>query len=160
MQLLAVTALLAASLAQAAQGIQNTDAAGYGGGADKNAGPVPENVKKLGKDMARYQGCFMERLWQDAKSIKCGECDKNKKKGEGSLIDCICRNQDMLSHAIRVNENVCLKSAGTSSAIIKEINSDAAGLGISAMCGAYEAGRPREGEHGGSGGYKPEPKPY
>ncbi|KAJ6625920.1 hypothetical protein Bhyg_17097, partial [Pseudolycoriella hygida] len=77
--------------------------------------PVPGNLKQFGKDISRLAGCFLHRFWNDCKRIHCGD--------NANLADCICNNTAPFS------------------GIIKEIGADIGGLGLSALCGAYEGGR-------------------
>ncbi|PHH90482.1 hypothetical protein CDD83_3549 [Cordyceps sp. RAO-2017] len=144
------------------QQTQQGQQGGYGGtdyhGVDiNNKGPIPENIKQFGKDIARFGGCFLERIWSDSKHIHCGSCKEGTKN---NIVDCVCRNQDKLAHDIRVNFNVCVDKRAKFSGLLREVGADIGGLGLSALCGAYEGGRWHEGHHGGNGGYKPEPKPY
>ncbi|PFH63386.1 hypothetical protein XA68_12350 [Ophiocordyceps unilateralis] len=136
------TLTMAAGVALAMEHVQDTAMAGSKGG----YGPVSKDVKKLGREVAKFQGCFMKRLWQDAQQFDCGDC---KSQSNQTLTACICKNQDKLSHKIRTSTNICMNKQSDSSGIIREINSNPDGLGISALCGAYEDGE--DGKDGGGG---------
>ncbi|KAM4059457.1 hypothetical protein HRG_011517 [Hirsutella rhossiliensis] len=153
---LAQAAEMAPQDAQAAQVIQAPQGAGRMAEGDFK---IPDNIKALGKDLARFGGCFLQRFWNDAKHINCGQCKKGGDYHESNLVSCICNNQDKVSHKIRRSFNVCVDQKAPFSKIIKEVGADVGGLGISALCGAYHGGQ-HHGSHGEHHHPAPRPEPF
>ncbi|KJZ74560.1 hypothetical protein HIM_06156 [Hirsutella minnesotensis 3608] len=123
-------------LAVVARAVDMVSQGGYGGSRQIETS-IPENLKAFGKDIARFHGCFLERTWLGLKN----------KPGQ-------------ISHDIRVSFNICLNGGYKYSGLIREVGADIGGLGLSSLCGAYEAGGRSEGNKINHEGHKPEPKPY
>ncbi|RDA83615.1 hypothetical protein CP532_6921 [Ophiocordyceps camponoti-leonardi (nom. inval.)] len=121
---------------------------GSGAGAEVEAGgeggkiTLGEDLKKLGKELIRFQGCVLDRFWKDTKDVQCG--------GEtgSSLLDCICSNKERLTKNIRYTTNACFGNSVTTP-LIKDLGGDAGALGINVICGGYHSGG---GEGSGSSG--------
>lgn len=156
-----ITALISVFVALAVANGQD----GYDGGAG--------STKTLSKDIARYQGCLLNRLLSDFKNVDCGPCKDGKR---GSLVDCVCRNKGQVAKSICANSDICLPKNSPFSDAIKEIDASKHGshapchnfsrqavnpnadyfqdgLGISVLCGAYES-------ENDNGGYNPGSEPF
>ncbi|KAF4585990.1 hypothetical protein GQ602_005295 [Ophiocordyceps camponoti-floridani] len=139
------TLLMAASVVLAAQeaGKAGKSAAGgymYGGDEGvqaNNNGPVPEAVKGTKNAIAAYQNCYDQRVRNDLKNLSCEDSEKKSKQ---SIADCICKNQDELSHKMRVSSNFCLRRSQKYAGIVREFAADVSELGLSTFCGAYGNG--------------------
>ncbi|EQL03488.1 hypothetical protein OCS_00789 [Ophiocordyceps sinensis CO18] len=107
---------------------------------------IPENLKGLARDLARFGGCFIERFWIDAQHIQCGGCGKGGYR-KSNLVSCVCKNEVQVSKKLRRTLNTCVDPKAPFSNIIKSVGSDLGSIGLSGLCGAY-LGSHSYGRHG------------
>lgn len=76
-----------------------------------NAAPPDDDIHRLGKALARFQGCFLQRAWQDLQHIQ---------SQKGNVVDCLCRSQDQLSSLIRRDFDICIDPSLPFSGVLKQ----------------------------------------
>lgn len=132
-------AIFFAALVRAANGVTGTDQLPVDAQVNGAADPVAPEIKKLAEELKRFNGCFMQHLWQDVRNHKVG-CGREEKKKpylssenyrNHDLVSCICNNKKGLSNLVRRNFRICVHKARSSREIIHDIGAGKQHLPIS-----------------------------
>lgn len=83
------------------------------------AGAVPDSVRRLARDLARFGGCFAQRAWDDAQHVDCAAAAA--RRPTPTLAACVCAHRAQLARQLRRSFDVCVDSGAAYAAIIRQV---------------------------------------